>query len=165
MVKLSNMFEILVSGVEGPAASLLEQCGDLMTPEQFDPSTVGRDLPQYDEGRLFFFRTDDNTDALMTVLIRDDRVLQAGVTVTYSRPLIARGPLKFFSLRYRHFRRILRRAEDRYGPGIPITLGNTTIFNFDDDTTVFHVLTSPRRTGDVMVFRSGDKNFWTSEPK
>ena len=164
MVRLKDMFGLIVEGSAGhSAASLLDRCGDIMTSETFDPSSVGPDLPSYDDGRLFFFRTDDNSGAFLTVLDRNDRVLQADVTVTYPRAVLARGPLRFFSKRYRHLRRILRLAEDRYGPGIPVTVGKTTIFNFDDDATVFHVLTSSRCAGDVLVFRAGDKALWSGE--
>jgi len=110
-------------------------------------------LPHFDKGYMFNYKTDDNEIAFLDILEKDNKILQVGIQITYKPSLL-------FKKMKKHHKHLLELSEKHYGGGLLVRVGCADITNFGDNRTVCYLSKMKMRGTKSIAFRIGDKRFW-----
>lgn len=110
-------------------------------------------IPAFDKGYLFNFSTENDASAIIEILEKDCKILQAGALFKYPWVLL-------FPKSKKHFKKMLKLMEGKYGSGWRGDVGNIELINFADDKTVAYLSRVRNKMVDYVSFKIGDKVFW-----
>lgn len=136
------------------AKEFVEKCKKLDMKEQpYITSGFDSNLPNFDKGYVFHYKTDDNERAILEILEKDNMILQAGIQIIYS-------PSFFPSKIKKHYKKLMELLVDHYGVGLPMNMGNIEMLNYSDSKTVCYISKSKVNNTDALTLRIGDRRFW-----
>lgn len=155
MFSIEETFFLLTSSVyKNSTDELIEKCKDIgMIEQPYMDTGLEENLPEFDKGYVFTYKTDDNHIARMEILVKGGRTLQAGIQIIYPKRL-------FSSKLNRHYDLVVGIAENFYGLGVPMNIGNIEVLNYGNNETVFYVFKSNMNNRGVLTFKVGNKEFW-----
>jgi hypothetical protein len=144
---LNDTFVFLANSVSVLSVDeFVAQCKDIGMVEQ---TFVDAD-PIFDNGCLFRYITDDDTTAMLELLEKEGRILQAGIQIIYSKMLIS-------SSLNEHYKKIVNIAESYYGIEQPIQVGNVEILYYGNNETLFYISKINADNNDLLTFRVGNR--------
>jgi hypothetical protein len=82
---LADTFSLLCESVGLiPARELVKKCRDLgMNELPYKDLGYDSDLPHFDKGYMFNYKSDGNQRVFLEILEKDERILLAGIQITY----------------------------------------------------------------------------------
>ena len=152
---LNDSFSLLLESVGLiPVKELINKCRDIGMGEQ-PYRDLGHDsnLPQFDKGYMFNYKTDDNEIAYLEILEQDYKILQAGIQITYKHSLFSKKMKK-------HHKYLSELCEKQYGSGFPMKVGYADIINFGDNRTICYLSKMKMQRIKSIALRIGDKKIW-----
>jgi hypothetical protein len=154
-LSLADTLSLLYESVGAiPAKDLVKKCRDLGMDElPYMDTGYDSNLPHFDKGYMFNYKSDGNQRVFLEILEKDERILQAGIQITY----------KFFFASKnmeRHHKYLSEISEKHYGSGLPTTTGYADIINYGDKRTACYLSKMRVRGIKSLVFRIGDRQFW-----
>ncbi len=152
---LNDTFSLLFESVGLISTKeLVNKCIDLgMNEQPYRDLGYDSNLPHFDKGYMFNYKTDDNEIARLEILEKDNKILQAGIQITY-KPSLTSKKMK------RHHKYLLELSEKQYGSGFLTKVGYADIINFGDNRTVCYLSKMKMRGIKSIAFRIGNKRFW-----
>ncbi len=154
---LNDTFFLLADTVSVLSADeFVARCRGIgMVEQPFVDADIDQNLPIFDNGYLFRYITDDDATAMLEVLEKEGRILQAGVQIIYPKTLSS-------SNLNEHYKNIVKISESYYGIGQPTQVGNMEILNYGNSETVFYVSKSNVYITNeaLLTFRVGNRDFW-----
>ncbi len=151
---LNDTFFLLTDSVSALSADeFVARCRVGMVEQPFVDTDIGQNLPVFDNGYWFKYTTDDDATAMLELLEKEGRILQAGVQIIYPKKI-------FSSMINKHYKKIVKIAESYYGVGQPTQAGNIKILNYGNSKTVFYVSKSNVYNQESLTFRVGNREFW-----
>ncbi|MGC1135809.1 MAG: hypothetical protein WA941_23495 [Nitrososphaeraceae archaeon] len=157
-----NYTFILVSEAVGykSAIDLVETCRSAgMVEQDYFDTGFDHGIPDFDKGYFFNYMTENDVKANIEILEKDSKILQAGARFGYPWTLWTLWTL-LFSKSKKHFNKMLKLMEAKYGSGLPMNHEVGEIINFADDKTVAYLLRGRNNNVDFVSFKIGDKVFW-----
>lgn len=150
-----DTFTLLVSfTVFDTVSEFIDNCRALGFVElQYVNIGLDEKLPDFDNGYMFEYKTDDKVTANLEVLEKDGMILQAGIQVIYPKSLL-------FKRMPKHFEKVVTLADDFYGTGMLTKSDSMEIVNYGNEETVFYVSKVTVNRRDALTFRVGNKQFW-----
>lgn len=154
MVGINDLFYLLLACVvTGTDTNYRDKCTTAdMVEVPYVATSLDQNLPSFDEGHLYSFRTTNSVPAKFEVLIKDGKILQAGVEIVY--------PKESKNYPSGHFKAIASTANKHYGESVKIDMGEVDNLNYGDRKSVFYVIKSAINGHDFIVFRAGNRIFW-----
>lgn len=155
MFSLADTFTLLTHSVGNLTINqVLQKCRDIGL-DEYPYIDLGMDssLPEFDNGYLFKYKTDDNIEVLLDILEKEKKILQAGIQIIYPRKL-------FISKIGKHYKKLTDMAEDYYDTGSPMNLGNIKILNYGNNQTVCYISQSKVNKRNILTLRVGNTVFW-----
>ena len=154
---LNDTFLLLADSVSVlNADEFVSRCRDTgMVEQPFANTDIDRNLPIFDNGYLLRYITDDDVTAMLEVLEKEERILQAGIQIIYPKTLSS-------SNLNEHYKKIVKIAESYYGIGQPTLAGIMGILNYGNNETVFYTSKSNvyATNEELLTFRVGNRDFW-----
>lgn len=133
---------------------LVEACRSIgMLEQSFFDLPSPSNFPTYDAGYFFKYITDNNINATVEILEKDNKILQAGTLMAYP-------PSLFFSKVKNHYGKLQELIETYYGVGTSTTLRKVEILNFGDSKTVCYLSKGVANKHEYVSFKIGDRIFW-----
>ncbi len=150
-----QLIQLLLSTVaRSNAEELLSRCthfGFEQVP--YTRSSHDSNMPHFDRGCHFKTQV-GNSSVLFEVLIRDEKILQAGYTASM--------PKSFFNLKSRYLQRTIKQhLMDFYGDYSQMEISSSQIFNYGNESTVAYFSITPTYAMDTLIVRVGDQVFWS----
>ena len=155
MFSLSDTFFLLADSVSALCADeFVARCGDIgMVEQPFVETDLEQILPVFGNGYLLRYITDDDATAMLEVIEKEVRVLQAGIQIIYPKKPSTSNLSE-------HYKKIVKIAKSYYGIGQPTKVGNMEILNYGNNETVFYIFKSNVNNNGVLTFRAGNRDFW-----
>lgn len=114
---------------------------------------MDRNLPKFDKGHSFIFKTNDDTESRLEILEIDSIIIQAGIQIIYP-------PSFYFSKAKKHFKILKSHSDKYYGESFPMNMGGAEILNYGNISSVCYLSQMKVNDRDVINFRVGNKKFW-----
>jgi len=155
MVNLEDTFSLLTDAVpvDGSTA-LIKKCKELdMLQIAYVDSGFDSNIPEFDKGYNFVYKTNDSVEAKLEILEKDLIIMQAGIQIIYPPSLL-------FSKAKNHFNILKRLSDDYYDESLPMNISGAEILNYGNPSSVCYLNRIKALGRNTINFRVGNKTFW-----
>lgn len=154
MMGINDLFFLLLACLSsGTGTNYREKCTTTdMIEIPYIQTSLDQNLPSFNEGHLYSFKTTNSIPAKLEVLIKDGKILQTGVEIGY--------PKESKEYTNKHFTSIVSTANKYYGKGVRIDIGGVDNLNYGNRESVFYIIKSVVIEHNFIVFRAGNRIFW-----
>ncbi len=154
MVEINELFFLLLSCVaSGTDTNYRDKCTTThMNEVPYIKNSLDKNLPSFDEGHLYSFKTTNSIPAKLEILIKNGKILQAGIEIVY--------PKESKQYSTKHFKSVATIANKHYGKGTKIDMGGVDNLNYGNRKSVFYIINSVANKHNFIVFRAGNRIFW-----
>lgn len=155
MFSLDDTFSLLTESVPEHSASILfKKCKEIgMSEIEYIDTGIDSNLPEFDKGYNFVYRTSDNAEAKLEILEKGLIIMQAGIQIIYS-------PSFFSSKTKKHFNILKDKSDNYYGECLPMNMGGVEILNYGNLYSVCYLSKMKTNGRDVINFKVGNRKFW-----
>lgn len=155
MFNLDKIFSLLTDFVpEDKATNLIDKCKEIgMNEVEYLDTGMDSNLPEFDNGYNFVFKTNNDTETRLEILEKDSIIMQAGIQIIYP-------PSFFFSIAKKHFKILKRHSDGYYGKCLPMNVGGVVILNYGNILSVCYLSKMKVNGKNVITFKVGNREFW-----
>ena len=161
-ISLKTIFWLIYDSVNNLSCQEIVKLCESVGMEQVDfvPVPGDQNLPEFDNGFKFKFKTDRDEVCHLEILERRGEITQCGIQIIMNKFWI-------FSNLSEHFELLKEYSDSVYGQSQPINIGMTTVLNYGDGKTVCYLskmeLEIKNKKRHILSFRIGNGKFW-NEP-
>jgi len=155
MSSLDQTFSLLTDSIPiDSATDLVKKCKAVgMNQIAYVDTGLESNLPEFDNGYSFTYKTDDGVEARLEILEKDSIIMQAGIQIIYQ-------PSFLFSKAKKHFNILKGKSDDYYGESLPMNVSGVEILNYGNPSSVCYLSRMRVNGGDAINFRVGNRKFW-----
>lgn len=154
MITINQLFTLLINCVlMGSAGSIYDHCllpNMVSTPYIAIPQD--KNLPSFDEAYWYVFPYKEEINTKYEILIKDNSILQAGVSLTFNSDSLNSYISTFYE--------IYDIAEEHFRKSFFTHNGNFRTYKYSNDNIVFYILTGEVMELPFIIFRVGNSDYY-----